>query len=72
MVEGDGEAASSEVVVMAGPWICLTVSSMFRGGDKDCMVDELCRVFGDDLSEMRVVCDDDLEAMGEYYVFVRC
>jgi len=57
---------------VAGPWICLVVSSLFQGGNKKALAAELCRVFGDDLDELRVVCDDQMEASGEYYSFIKC
>lgn len=57
---------------MAGPWICLIVNSLFHNGDKKVLAGELCRVFGDDLEEVRIVCDDQMEASGEYYTFVKC
>ena len=57
---------------MAGSWICLVVSSLFHGGDKEALAGELCRVFGDDLEEVRIVCDEKMEASGEYYSFIKC
>jgi hypothetical protein len=60
------------VVKVAGRWICLVVSSLFHNGDKKALAGELCRVFGDDLEEVRIVCDEKMEASGEYYSFIKC
>jgi hypothetical protein len=45
---------------------------LFHNGDKDALANELCRVFGDDLVEVQIVCDEQMEASGEYYSFVKC
>ena len=57
---------------MIGSWICLVVSSLYHNGDKKALAGELCRVFGDDLEEVRIVCDEQMEASGEYYSFIKC
>jgi hypothetical protein len=55
-----------------GQWVCLTISSSFHHGDKDAVVSEIQGVFGDDLFEARIVCDDVMEQTGEYFTLVKC
>jgi len=57
---------------VASRWICLVASTLFHNGDKKALAGELCRVFGDDLEEVRIVCDAQMEASGEYYSFIQC
>jgi hypothetical protein len=60
------------VVRVDANWICLVVSSLFHNGDKKALAGELCRVFGEDLEEVRIVCDESMDASGEYYSFIKC
>lgn len=54
-------------------WLCLMVNGAFRQGDRKAAEKELCSIFGEDASEMRAVCNEDMRlSTGEYYVFVRC
>jgi len=57
---------------MAGPWICVMVNATFQRGEKQALGAELVAIFGDDLSEARVVCDESMKQSGEYYAFLRC
>lgn len=57
---------------MAGKWICLMISTSFHHGDKEAIGRDIGRIFGDDLIEIRIVCDEAMEASGEYYGFVCC
>ena len=55
-----------------GKWVCLVANSSFHHGDKDVVAEEIKSLFGDDLEEARIVCDDAMEKSGEYFVFVNC
>ena len=57
---------------MVDKWICLTVSTSFHHGDKSAVATELRRIFGTDLKEIRIVCDDVMWQSGEYYCFILC
>ncbi len=57
---------------MEDQWIGLMVNASFHHGDKDAVLQEIKRVFRDDLLEVRVVTDETMEVSGEYYCFVRC
>ena len=57
---------------MDGQWVCLTISSLFHRSDKEAAASEIERIFGDDLKEIRIVCDDNMEQSGEYFTLVRC
>lgn len=57
---------------MEGQWICLTISSSFHRGDKDAVASEVQRIFGEDLREARIVCDEAMEQTGEFFTLVCC
>lgn len=57
---------------MVSKWICITVSTTFHHGDKSAVATELRRVFGGDLKEIRLVCDEIMWESGEYYCFILC
>ena len=48
------------------------VNATFHHGEMEAVTSELGRIFGDDLEEVRLVCDDVMEQSGEYYCFLRC
>lgn len=50
----------------------MTISSSFHRGDKNAVASEIQRIFGDDLKEARIVCDDAMEQSGEYFTLVCC
>lgn len=53
-------------------WIGLMVGRMILHKDEKAISNELAIIFGDDLCEWKVVCNDQMEATGEYYLFVKC
>lgn len=57
---------------MDGVWIGLTVSRTLNYQDKKSVDRELSLVFGKDLLGYKVVCNDQMLASGEYYIFVHC
>ena len=57
---------------MVDKWVCITVNTSFNHGDKAAVATEIKRIFGDDLKEVRLVCDEVMWQSGEYYCFVLC
>ena len=58
---------------MLDGWICLMVNAVFKHGEKDAVEREISSIFGKDLLDTRVVCNDAMRSStGEYYLFVRC
>ena len=53
-------------------WICISVSRTLRYDDDKAITRELSIIFGSDFLEYKVVCNDDMVASGEYYMFVHC
>jgi hypothetical protein len=53
-------------------WIGLMVGRVLSHKDEKAISNELSLMFGDDLHDWKVVCNDQLEATGEYYLFVQC
>ena len=72
MVHPSGALHVQMVVNVDGDWICLTVNTSFHHNDKYAAAKEISRIFGEDLLEARIVCDDAMEKSGEYFVFVCC
>jgi len=57
---------------MAKEWICLMVNTTFHHGDKEAAEQEIQKIFRDDLVDAKLVCDEAMQASGEYYAFVCC
>lgn len=57
---------------MDDEWIGLMINASFHHGDKTAVSQEMCRIFGEDLLDVRLVTDQTMEQTGEYYCFVRC
>jgi hypothetical protein len=57
---------------MNNEWLCIQVSLSYCRGDKDSVVSTVRKMFGDDLKDIRLVCDDIMWLSGEYYCFVKC
>lgn len=57
---------------MDAVWICLMVSKSLDYKDSKAIEKELSLMFGEDLIDYKVGCNDDLTQSGEYYLFVRC
>lgn len=53
-------------------WICLMVSRTLLHDDEKAISRELTLIFGTDLLDYKVVCNDQMAASGEYYLFVHC
>lgn len=53
-------------------WVCLMVSRTLPHDNDKAISRELSLIFGDDLIGFRVVCNDNMAASGEYYLFVHC
>jgi len=58
---------------MQKEWYCFMVNGAFHHMNTKAVADQLASIFGKDLIEMKVVCNEDMIAStGEYYVFIRC
>jgi len=53
-------------------WVCLMVSRTLSNTNLKAISRELTVVFRDDLLGFKVVCNDQMSASGEYYIFVNC
>jgi len=57
---------------MDAVWIGLMVSRTLPYNDVKAISRELKVIFGDDLIGHKVVCNDQMSATGEYFIFVHC
>lgn len=57
---------------MSGKWLCVTVGVNYYRGDKRAAIGSIKKIFGKDLKEIRVVCNETMWNSGEYYCFVLC
>jgi len=57
---------------MTDKWICLEVSVLFHHGDIEAVARNFKKIFGEDLKEIRFVCNDVLVQSGAYYCFIFC
>jgi len=57
---------------MIPDWICLIVNPTFYRRGRAILENELNKVFGEDLLELRVVFGEEHKDVEEYYAFVRC
>lgn len=58
---------------MQKEWYCFMVNGAFHHMNTKAVADQLASIFGKDLIEMKVVCNEDMIAStGEYYIFIRC
>ena len=57
---------------MSSRWLCVTVGVNYHRGDKQAAVESIKKIFGRDLKEVRIVCNETMWNSGEYYCFVLC
>lgn len=53
-------------------WICLLISPSFFRRGSEVLESELEKIFGDDMTELRVVFGDEHKDVEEFYAFIRC
>ena len=53
-------------------WIGLTVSRTLSNVDEKAISRELTLIFGEDFLGYKVVCNEQMSASGEYFIFVNC
>ena len=57
---------------MSDMWLCVSVGVSLYHGNRDAVERKVRDIFGEDLREIRFVCNDVMWSSGEYFIFVLC